>query len=280
VTVTSKLTQSAVSMPSPGYWRVVFSNPPINMLNSTTVLGTRELVEKIEEAPDLKVVVFASEQADFCMARYDLSDTDPVAFAPTDFGITHFIDSTFRLNQARAITIACIRARVRGGGSEFALACDLRFDSRERALLGQPEVGVGIVPGGGAVERLTGLVGRARALEVIAGSDDYDGAAAELYGWVNRALPDDQLDEFVDRYARRLASFDAHSLAATKRLIARHATPLEDYRETLDALSELFTADSTNDRLRDLARRAHAVGPDFELRLGSCLDPSYQVLPE
>src|SRR5271154_2590826 len=229
MTAPSTLTQFAVSEPAPGYWRVIFSNPPVNLLNSTTVLEIRDLVERIEETPDLKVIVFASGHPDFWMARYDLSDTNPVAFAPTDSGVTHFIDSTFRLNEARVITIACIRGRVRGGGSEFALACDLRFASREQALFGQPEVGVGIVPGGGAVERLTSLIGAARALEVIASSDDYDAATAELYGWVNRALPDDQLDDFVDRFARRLASFDVGSLAATKRLVSRHATPLEDY---------------------------------------------------
>jgi len=276
----STLTQFTVSTPAPGYWRVLFSNPPINLLNSTTVREISELVERIEETPDLKVVVFASEHPDFWMARYDLSDTDPVAFAPTDSGLTHFIDSTFRLKDASAISIACIRGRLRGGGSEFALACDLRFASRERALFGQPEVGVGIVPGGGAVERLTALVGPARALEVIAGSDDYDGATAELYGWVNRALPDERLDDFVDRFARRLASFDAGSLAAAKRLVGRNATPPEDYRETLNALRGLFTAPSTNDRRRDLARRAQAAGPDFELCLGSYLDPNYQVVPE
>lgn len=276
MTATSTLTQFTVSTPVPGYWRVVFSNPPINLLNSTTVLEIRKLVEQMEETPDLKVVVFASEHPEFWMARYDLSDTDPVSFAPTDSGVTHFIDSTFRLNEAPPITIACIRGRVRGGGSEFALACDLRFASREQSLFGQPEVGVGFVPGGGAVERLTALVGPARALEIIASSDDYDAVTAELYGWVNRAVADEQLDDFADRFARRLASFDAGSLATAKRLVRRHATPAEDYRETLQALRGLFATPSTNDRRRDLARRAQAAGPDFELRLGYHLEPGHE----
>jgi enoyl-CoA hydratase/carnithine racemase len=276
MTATSTLTQFTVSTPVPGYWRVVFSNPPINLLNSTTVLEIRKLVEQMEETPDLKVVVFASEHPEFWMARYDLSDTDPVSFAPTDSGVTHFIDSTFRLNEASATTIASIRGRVRGGGSEFALACDLRFASRERALFGQPEVGVGIVPGGGAVERLTTLVGPARALEIIANSDDYDASTAELYGWVNRALTDEQLDDFVDHFARRLASFDAGPLATTKRLVSRHATPAEDFRETLHALRGLFATSSTNDRRRDLAQRARTAGPDFEMRLGYHLEPRHE----
>src|ERR1700728_3178409 len=260
MTATSTLTQFTVSTPVPGYWRVVFANPPTNLLNSTTVREIRQLVEQMEAAPDLKVLVFASEHPDFWMARYDLSDTDPVAFAPTDSGVTHFIDSTFRLNKARAISIASIRGRVRGGGSEFALACELRFASRENALIGKTDVAVGIITGGGALERLTALAGPARALEIIASSDDYDAATAELYGWVNRALADEQLDDFVDRFARRLASFDAGSLAAAKRLVHRHAAPPEDHRETLHALRGLFAASSTNDRRRELARRAQAAG--------------------
>jgi enoyl-CoA hydratase/carnithine racemase len=181
------LTQFSITEPSPGYWRVVFSNPPINLLNSTTVLEFGEIVRRIEEAQDLRVVVFASAHPDFYMARYDLSDTNPVAFAPTESGVTYFIDSMLRMNEAGPITIASIRGRVRGGGSEFALSCDMRFASIENSLFGQPEVGVGIVPAGGAVERLPGLVGTARALEIIASADDYDAVTAERYGWINRA---------------------------------------------------------------------------------------------
>src|SRR6266851_9939798 len=160
------------------------------MLNSTTVLEIAETVGRIEEAQDLRVVVFASSHPDFFMARYDLSDTNPVAFTPTDSGVTLFIDSMLRLNDAGPITIASIRGRARGGGSEFALSCDLRFASLENAILGQPEVGVAMVPGGGAIERLSALVGSARALEIIASSDDYDAQTAERYGWINRAIRD------------------------------------------------------------------------------------------
>jgi enoyl-CoA hydratase/carnithine racemase len=124
------------------------------------------------------------------------------------------------------------RGRARGGGSEFALACDLRFASLEKTLLGQPEVGVGIVPAGGGIERLSSLVGVARALEIIASSDDYDAPTAERYGWINRAVPDKELNVFVDTFARRLASFDAQALAVAKRLVRRHApTSLGEYRE-------------------------------------------------
>jgi enoyl-CoA hydratase/carnithine racemase len=264
------LTQFSISEPTPGYWRVVFSNPPINLLNSTTVLELGDIVRRIEEAPDLRVVVFASAHPDFYMARYDLSDTNPVAFAPTESGVTYFIDSMLRMNEAGPITIASIRGRVRGGGSEFALSCDLRFASVENSVFGQPEVGVGIVPAGGAVERLPGLVGTARAVEIIASADDYDAVTAERYGWINRAITDVDLDDYVDRLARRLAGFDPQVLAATKRLVRRGGpTPsLDQYRETLEALRALIASPLATARRAAVARHAAVVGADFELRMG------------
>jgi enoyl-CoA hydratase/carnithine racemase len=214
--------------------------------------------------------VFASAHPDFYMARYDLSDTNPVAFAPTESGVTHFIDSMLRMNDANPITIASIRGRARGGGSEFAISCDMRFASIENSVIGQPEVGVGIVPAGGAVERLPGLVGTARALEIIATADDYDAVTAERYGWINRAIPDADLDNYVDRLARRLASFDPQALAAVKRLVRKRAptASVDQYRETLEALRALMISPSTTARRAAVARHAAGVGADFELRMG------------
>jgi enoyl-CoA hydratase/carnithine racemase len=204
------------------------------------------------------------------MARYDLSDTNPVAFAPTESGVTYFIDSMLRMNEAAPITIASIRGRVRGGGSEFALSCDMRFASVENSVFGQPEVGVGIVPAGGAVERLPGLVGTARALEIIASADDFDAVTAERYGLINRALPDSELDDYVDRLARRLASFDPNVLAATKRLVCRRASApsVDEYRETLETLRALIVSPSATARRTAVAHHASVVGADFELRMG------------
>jgi enoyl-CoA hydratase/carnithine racemase len=267
-----ELQQFKIEEPTPGYWRVVFSNPPLNLLNSTTVLEIDEVVRRLEEAPNLRVVVFASDHPDFFMARYDLSDTNPVAFAPTASGVTLFIDSTLRMASAPPITIACVRGRTRGGGSEFALACDLGFASVEKAIFGQPEVGVGIVPAGGGIERLAELLGTARALEVIAGSDDFDAPTAERYGWINRALPDDQLDPYVDRLARRLAAFDAQAVATAKRLVRRDASvSLAQLRETLDAVRALLGSPSSRTRRTALAKYAATVGQDFELRMGHYL---------
>jgi enoyl-CoA hydratase/carnithine racemase len=279
-----ELGQFTIEEPAPGYWRVVFSNPPINMLNSTTVLELADIVGRIEQTDDLRVVVFASEHPDFFMARYDLSDTNPVAFAPTESGVTLFIDSMLRLNEAGPITIACIRGRCRGGGSEFALSCDLRFASVEKAVLGQPEVGVGIVPAGGAIERLPLLVGAARALEIIASSDDFDAPTAERYGWINRAIADDELDDHVDQLARRLATFDRQALATAKRLVRRHASAsVEDYRETLGALRELIVSPSTGARRVAVAQHAASVGHDFELSMGhhlGAVEPASRAVSE
>ena len=130
-----------------------------------------------------------------------------------------------RLSKAPFITIASIRGRTRGGGNELALALDLRYASREKALFGQPEVGSGLLPGGGGTERLPRFVGRDRALEVILSSSDYGADLAERWGWVTRAVPDAELDAFVDTMAARLASFDKTSLASAKSMINRGSLP-------------------------------------------------------
>jgi enoyl-CoA hydratase/carnithine racemase len=167
------------------------------------------------------------------------------------------------------VTIAKIRGRNRGGGAEAALACDLRFASLENAIFGQPEVGSGMFPGGGALERLPLLVGRARALEIILGSNDFDAATAAEYGWINRALPDDELDDFVETLARRIASFDKAALAEAKRLVNRRTLPrAEDLVETQDSFLAAFSWPSLQERGSRLRRRAAEVGPEFELRLG------------
>lgn len=270
------LSQFTVTEPATGYWRVLFSNPPINLLNSTSVIEIAALVKAIELETSLKVIVFVSDHPEFFMARYDLADRNPVAFAPTDDGVTLFIDSMIRMSRADPISIAAIGGRTRGGGSEFALSCDLRFASLEKALLGQPEVGVGMLPAGGAIERLPALVGSARALEIIASSDDYDAAIAERYGWINRAIPDNDLDRFVDDLARRLASFDSGALSAAKRLIRSQTpeTPLAQYRDTLSSVRDLLTSEDFAGRRQAVAQHAQGVGFDFELRMGHHLNQS------
>ena len=149
-----------------------------------------------------------------------------------------WLDLLVRLARAPVVSIASIRGRARGAGSEFVLACDLRFASRENALLGQFEVGAGVVPGGGPMARLSRLVGRGRALEILLVADDLDGPRAEQYGYVNRAIPDDRLDGEVDAIASRLARFDHEAIARTKSYVDQVTLPPDS--ELPPALADFF----------------------------------------
>ncbi len=268
-----QLTQFTVTAPAEGYWRVTFDNPPINLMNATTAAELQLLVGAIEAADGLRVVVFDSAHPDFFLARYDFSGGGlPDTPGPT--GLPPFLDMTVRLSAAPVVTIAAIRGRTRGGGNEFALACDLRFASLERAVFGQPEIGSGLIPGGGGIERLTALVGRARALEIILSGEDFDAATAERYGWVNRALPDADLDDFVDALARRIAFFDPAALALAKNLVDRHGRPApEDLVESQLASLRLAGTPGFRAGLQRLRTRSRAVGADFDLNMGRHLGP-------
>jgi enoyl-CoA hydratase/carnithine racemase len=225
----------SVAWPSPGYCRITFDHPPINTITATTVAELVELIGLIEQDPDLNVVVFASANPDFYLAHYDLEHdpglTAALPLGPT--GLSAWVDLLVRLSRAPVVSIAAIRGRVRGAGSEFVLACDLRFASRENTELGQFEVATGVVPGGGAMARLSRLIGRGRALEILLVADDCDGVRAEQYGYVNRAIADDELDGTVEAIAARLARFDRETLARTKGFV-------DDV--TLPADAELFPA--------------------------------------
>jgi enoyl-CoA hydratase/carnithine racemase len=212
---------------SPGYCRVTFDHPPINTITATTVAELAELVGLIEGDSDLNVVVFDSANPDFYLAHYDV-EHDPSRPAALPAGPTEmhaWRDLLARLSRAPVVSIASIRGRARGAGSEFVLACDLRFASRENTLLGQFEAGTGVVPGGGPMARLCRLVGRGRALEILLVADDLDGPRAERYGYVNRVVADDRLDDEVDRIASRLGRFDHEALARTKSHVDRVTLP-------------------------------------------------------
>jgi enoyl-CoA hydratase/carnithine racemase len=266
------LTQLAIAEVVTGYWRVTFSNPPINLEDPDTILEIQELVTLMEADEALRVVVLESADPDFFINHYDVSRAAETPIEPGPTGLPTWIDTATRLATSSVVSIAKIRGRNRGGGSEVALACDLRFASIEKAVFGQPEVGAGMFPGGGALERLPILVGRARALEIILGSDDFDAETAAQYGWINRALPDADLDDFVDTLARRIASFDRPALAEAKRLVNRRTLPLAvDLVETQDAFLTAFSWPTLHARGARLRRRAVQVGPDFELRFGHYL---------
>lgn len=221
--MTSRMTAShavplCVTEHSPAYWTATFDDPPLNLFGPETHAALRLLLDRIEASDELRVVVFDSAVPDFFLAHFDIARGDEVPDIPGAAPISAWPETMARLVAAPVISIAAIRGRARGQGSEFALACDLRF-AGDKAVLAQPEVGVGVVPGGGSVQWLPALVGRSRALEIIVGADDFEAATAERYGWINRVVPDAELDAFADAFARRLASFDRAPIAAAKAAI-------------------------------------------------------------
>jgi len=252
-----------------GVWRVVLSNPPINMLPPAAIVELQEIVTAAETAPSLRVLLFESADPDFFVAHFDTAKAAELPREPGPSGHSPWIDVVLRLARAPVVSIAKVRGRTRGVGSEFVLACDLRFASRQRAIFGQPEVGVGLPPGGGAMEWLPRLVGRSRALEIVLGGDDFDADLAERYGWVNRALDDAALDPFVDGLVRRLASYDRATLAALKAQVNRVGVPTG---EELEASNRMFfeALESPASRLRRarLGPLGYAERSDFELNFG------------
>src|SRR5437870_8883888 len=226
---------------TPGYWRAVFDYPPFNIVDEDVFESLQDLLVRMETTESLRVVVFESALPDFYLSHFDLTGglgNVMSAIGPT--GLPILMDTFVRLTKAPVVSLARIRGCVRGVSSEFVLACDMRFASRENTKLGHPELGVGVHPGGGGTERLPHLVGRGRALEIVLGANDFDGDTAERYGYVNRALPDVELDGFVDALARRIASFDRRATVAAKNLVNDVSLPSAD--RLLDALNSFTTA--------------------------------------
>ena len=226
---------------SPAYWRVVFDYPPFNIVDAALYHALQDLLARMDASPSLHVVVFESSNPDFFLAHFDLTGKiGNIMTAVGPSGLPILTDTFVRITRSPVASIAKIRGCARGVSSEFVLACDMRFASRENTLLGQPEVGVGLHPGGGGTERLPRLVGRGRALEIVLGANDFDGDTAAQYGYVNRALADKELDGFVDALARRIATFDGRAIAAAKCLINEVSLPSAD--TLLNALNSFQTA--------------------------------------
>ena len=251
----------------PGRWTITFSNPPINMFVPETIVDLGALMTDLEADASVKVVVFQSANPDFLIAHLDVAKA---AERPEVLGLWR--DFVLRLSSAPVVSIAKIRGRTRGIGNEFVLACDMRFASRQNALFGNPEVGVGLIPGGGALEWLPRLVGRSRALEIVLSADDFDADVAERYGWVNRALDDADLDSFVDTLVRRLASFDREVLAAAKAQINRFGTPTAiELQSSNDMIFPMLTWPSAQARRAKLRNIGYGLPSDFELNFGRYL---------
>jgi enoyl-CoA hydratase/carnithine racemase len=256
--------QFKVDRTYPGRWTITFNNPPINMFVPSTIVELGTLMTEIEADPSLKVVVFQSANPDFFIAHLDVAKA---AQRPEVLDLWR--EFVLRLSSTPVVSIAKIRGRTRGIGNEFVLACDMRFASRQSAIFGNPEVGVGLVPGGGAMEWLPRLVGRSRAIEIVLSGDDFGADIAERYGWVNRTLDDNALDPFVDALARRLASFDREPLGAVKAQINRFGTPTAaELRSSNDMIFPMLALPSAQARRAKIRGIGYGVPSDFELNFG------------
>ena len=256
---------------SPFYWRVTFDHPPLNIFGPETIPQLNDVVTALESDDHLKVVVFDSAVEGFFLTHYNFlaRPEDTINLPPGPTGLPALPDILVRLSRAPVVSIACIRGRATGVGSELALASDMRFASREKAVLSQFEVGAGLVPGGGPMARLPRLMGRGRALEVLLAADDIRGDLAELYGYVNRALPDPELDAFVDTLAVRIASFDKQAIADTKRLVDIASLPPDtEIGQEWNAFLASFGRSGSQKRISTLMERGLHQPGDVEDRLG------------
>jgi len=250
--------------------RVVFANPPVNLISAETVSELHKVVTDLCNDQQLKVAVFASDVDDYFYNHFDLAKLVefPAPVSPEANPI--WTDIVLKLTHAPFISIASIRGRTRGGGNELALAMDLRYASIEKAFFGQPEVGTGILPGGGGSEWLPRLIGRDRAIEAILGSDDYDAQTAEKFGWVTRAIGDNELDAFVSVIAKRFASFDKQALVGAKAQINRATLPKdEDFISSYREFSAAMGWPSVTEKLRQMGTLVGHIGVgEIEKNLG------------
>lgn len=266
--------QLRVTRVSSALWRVAFNAPPINLIGPQMVKELRGLLGEIETDPLVSVVVFESDVPDYFLAHWDIaSDPELVnSLSPGPTGFHPWVDILVRLSKVPAITISSIRGRARGAGSEFVLATDIRFASREKAVLGQFEIGTGAVPGGGTPSRLPRLIGRGRALEVLVSAGDYDGDLAERYGYVNRALPDAELDGFVSAFAERVSRFDLRALQEVKEFVNAVSLPAdEEFPPQMAAFWASAGRPETQNRAGQLFARGLQEASDTERELGAAL---------
>jgi enoyl-CoA hydratase/carnithine racemase len=267
----TKTEQIHVTRKSPSYWRIILDNPPLNLMGPEFVLQFRKIMNDIENDEKLRVVVFESAVDGFFLNHSDflakLEDLTSLPQGPT--GLEAWPDILVRLTRAPVVSIAMIRGRATGNGSELALACDMSFASREKAILSQWEVGVGMVAGGGPMARMPRLMGRGRALEVLLSSEDIRGDLAELYGYVNRSFPDAELDAFVDALATRIGSFEKWAISNTKRLVNAASLPPDvEISAGWDACINSIGRPATQERLKKLFEQGFHKPGDVENRLG------------
>ncbi len=262
--------QLRLARQSAACWRVTIDNPPINVMGPPMVGQFQEVIDAIEADEQVRVAVFDSAVDGYFLNHSDftarLEDLTSMPAGPT--GLPPWPDFLVRLTRAPVVSIALIRGRATGNGSELMLACDMSFASREKTIISQWEVGVGMVAGGGPMARLPQLIGRNRALEVLLSSEDLGADQAAAYGYVNRSLPDGELDAYVDALASRIAGFDKWAIANTKRLVNTSLPPDVELSAGWDACIASLGRPAAQEGIKSLmAQGFHKLG-DVENRLG------------
>ena len=258
-----------------GVLGVVIDAPPMNLIGPELVRDLVNLLAALESDQETRVVVLESADREYFIPHVDLTKVARYpaeaarAGGPGDASLGML---WHKLSELPVVTIAKIRGRARGAGSELALACDMRFAARENAILGQIEVGAGTTPGAGGVQHLARLLGRGRAMEAILGADDFGAELAERYGWINRALPDADLDEFVTRLARRISSFPADAVRSAKRALNELTLPGADaIRADARRFQQLVGSDAATGRTAALFTQGLQTRGPLELDLGECI---------
>jgi len=251
---------------------VEIAAPPMNLLGPELVHDLVSLIQRAEADDAVQVVVFKSADPDYFISHVDVTRIGEYREAAAKLTGEPSIALLFRyLSASRLVTIAQIEGRVRGAGSEFVLACDMRFAARETAIFGQPEVGFGLLPGAGGIQHLARLMGRARALEAMLSGEDYNAELAERYGWINRALPTSALGQFVTSLAHRIAGFPASARSVIKdRVNAIALAPAEHFRRDSDLFGEAARNPQAQGRIRAAMERGFQTR-DAEMDLARML---------
>ena len=255
-----------------GVLSVLINAPPMNLIGPELVRDLVRLLDEVESGQDIRVMVLESADPEYFVPHVDLTKVAEYtaeaakAGGPDDASLGML---WHKLSELPVVSIAKLRGRARGAGSELALACDMRFAARENAILGQIEVGVGTTPGAGGVQHLARLLGRSRAMEAILGADDFDAEQAERYGWINRALPNAELDAFVARLARRIASFPTDAVLSAKRVLNELTLPgANAIRADARRFRQLVASDTAKARTAALFTQGLQTRGPLELDLG------------
>jgi enoyl-CoA hydratase/carnithine racemase len=269
--VDAKTTTSQIRLTrrTPTYWRVTFDNAPLNVMGPQMVQEFTHLIDAIEADEDVRVVVFDSSVEGYFLNHSDFKARieDMLALPPGPTGLPPWPDFLVRLTRAPVASIALIRGRATGNGSEITLSCDMAFVSKEKAIISQWEVGVGMVAGGGPMARLPHLIGRNRAMEVLLSSEDIRGEQAEAYGYVNKALPDAELDAYVDALATRISRFDKWAIAQTKRLVNTSLSPDVELGAGWEACIASLSRPAAQEGIKALTAKGFQAPGDVENRL-------------